>query len=99
MFSFSWSAVTSRRTAVASLLLHRSPFAISRLVIPVVVDAMNRKLRRALAHIRKKVRELHPPMANRYSPTSVIAVLRMVCVRATLDHGGPRIVGAAGITT
>jgi hypothetical protein len=60
---------------ICSLRLAISPAAVSWLVVSVVVDPIEREALRTSAHVRKKVFECHPPVANCNSASSVVFIL------------------------
>lgn len=68
------------------------PTTIIRLVIPFVVDPIKRVAVRLFSHVRNKVLECLPSVANRYSPSSIVAPLAHRLVFATVKHSLPRIV-------
>jgi hypothetical protein len=88
-FAIHWSA------AVSALLLARSPFAIFRLIVAIVIDALNGQAQRASAHIFKKQLVVVPSFANRYSSASIIMKASVSRILASLDHRMPSLVFAA----
>ena len=66
------------RSAVGSLLLHRSPPAIAGLVPTVVVDTLNGQPRRAVPHIRVEVLERKPSVANSDATGKIILSLLVI---------------------
>lgn len=69
------------------------PSAIVRLVVAVVVDAINRHSWRFLTHVRKKVVELHPSFADCNSAPAILRESVIGRIGASLLHRVPRIVG------
>ncbi len=60
---------------VALLLFGRSPSAVARLIIAVVVDTINGVAgRRLFAHVGKEILKLLPAVANGDPPTAPIVV-------------------------
>lgn len=79
-------AIISR---VAGLFSSSGPTAISRFVIAIVVDAVNRLANGALAHIGKKILELIPSFTNTNSSAPIVFVLRNMFVSAPGTHTCP----------
>ncbi len=77
---------------VAALDFLASPTAVGGLVVPVIVDAVQRSVRRALAHVGKKIVEQLPRLAKGYAFSAVMLPAIVFRVGASLDHGGPRTV-------
>jgi hypothetical protein len=75
---------------VRGLLFRCCPAAIGRFVVPISVwEPVNRRPFRTLPHIRKEVRELHPPWVN-CNPTATVArILRRVLVQTPGFHSDP----------
>lgn len=92
-FAIHWSA------AVSALLAARSPFAISRLIVAIVIDALNGQTQRAAAHIFKKQLVVVPSFANRYSSASIIMKASVSRILASLDHRAPNVIFAASNVT
>lgn len=82
---------TAIRSAILGLLLPRSPTAVARLVIAVVVNALDcMERRRALAHIGKECTEsLSPAFANRDPAPSVPTPSLAIGFVAALNHCYP----------
>lgn len=74
---------------VICLLLARSPTAVARLVVPIVVDAINGCTGWTRAHVSQEGVERLPSPANRNSATAVILVADASGIRAALMHGAP----------
>jgi hypothetical protein len=83
----------SRLSRVATLLFACSPLAITRLVIAVVVDPLDRCPRRAFAHVGKKVLEQTPPRTHGDASPAIILPCGSAWIRATRDHRLPRTIG------
>lgn len=62
------------RALVVRLLFRRSPSTIARLVIAVVVYAIDGPAGRPLSHVREKIAEVHPTLADRNSTAAVVGV-------------------------
>lgn len=77
--------------SILRLLRLRGPSAIFRLVVPVVVDAIDAQIQaRLVAHIRDEVLEvMAPSIADRNSTSSVIGEVCNVRIGASVDHGVP----------
>ena len=76
--------------SVSRLLLGSGPSAVAWLVIPAVVNAVNRRSKWSLSHVRQKVFErLAPPIADSYAPASIQFPNQGVLVCAALHHVGP----------
>lgn len=79
---------------VSILFLASSPSAIAGLVVAVIVDAVNRVLgRRSRPHVRNKILEPVPSLADLDSSGSVVWVVFAISVLASLNHGCPDFVG------
>jgi hypothetical protein len=80
------------RGGIAGLFFWRGPSTVARLVIPVVVDAIDRVLtRRFRTHVSVEGREvIQPTVANPDSSAAVIGPLRGSRVQATALHRIPR---------
>lgn len=76
--------------SIRTLFFGGGPPAISRFVIPVVVDAVDRKSNSTKPHVGKEVIERGaPPIADLYSATTVPRVRRILGVGTPLDHSFP----------
>ena len=85
-----FSSIGSTSAAIAQLLFHRSPSAISRLIIPVIVYAIyGMLLGWTSAHISIKVREIQPSCANANSSSSVMFESIVIPITAPSAHGNP----------
>lgn len=77
-------------SGVCSLFFPSRPAAVSRFVVSIVVDAVERvAIRRFRSHIRKKVRKCTPTIANRDAPTAVILPVPRAGIGASLNHSIP----------
>jgi len=81
----------ARISAVPYLDFPRSPYAIIRLVVAVIVRALDGHSWRAAPHVFKEVFENTPSLANRNSTRSVIRVCLCIFVFASLMHSAPNI--------
>jgi len=99
--SFSVVAQESRFACILSLLHGSRPFAISRFIVAVVVDAFNAMLwGRLLAHVLQELRKrIAPLFAHNYSATSVPVITGIVRVVAPRLHFAPRTVFRRFIST
>lgn len=83
---------------VRGLFGARSPSAVVRFVIAIVVDAINRVMdRRTRPHISEEQSKIAPSFTDGNSSTSPFRILGMSLVQATLTHGQPRRVLNASI--
>lgn len=79
-----------RVPAIGVLCFTGRPSAVSRLVVPVSVDAVNSRVFRTRPHIRKKVLEAAPSFANGDTSATVVGVGGISRVINTPQHGHPR---------
>lgn len=80
-------------SGVSGLFKTGSPLHISRFIISVIVDALYAVDFRSWANmINKCLKGFSPFWANSNAPSSVIRVLRVPFVKASLDHGLPHAV-------
>lgn len=81
---------------ICSLLSACCPSAISRLVVAVIIDAINRVAgRRAFAHVGKKGTEIFPPLAHGDTALSIVPSSYGILLRTSSDHTSPRCVSKA----
>lgn len=84
---------TTTWTAIVRLLLSGGPFAVGRLVIAVIVDALQSVARWSLSHVVvERLERLTPTLADRDSTASIVDVSVPARIFATLFHGFPRVV-------
>lgn len=93
------TGLAAGRPSALRLLLPRRPADIAGLVIPVVVDAVEREPHRPQAHIGQEVLKADigpappsrdvPPTAHADTPSTVVLVLLMARVRASGQHRSP----------
>lgn len=62
-------------TAIPVLFLLRSPSAIARFIVAIVVDALDGKARRARPHIRHEGRSVLPALAKLDPPPGVVTIM------------------------
>lgn len=75
---------------VARLLFRCRPSAVRRLVVSIVVYAVERVFRRwAISHVCQKIFKLEPPAADRYSTSTVIAKSFGARLVAATNHVAP----------
>src|SRR6266536_6080245 len=75
---------------VTGLLFIRSPAAVLRTVWTVIVDAVNRVIRRWIAHIGKENLEgFLPALADRYASPTVLRPLLVARIEAAREHSSP----------
>lgn len=78
---------------ISGLLLSGRPDAVRWLVIPVVVLSLQCvDLAWPHSHIGKKVAEIHPSIAHRYSPVHIPVSKCAIYVRTTRNHRSPYVV-------
>jgi hypothetical protein len=68
------------------------PFAVRRLVIAVVVNALDCQAGWTRPHIRNEIRVLEPPLAHLDAAAAVVFPLTDIRIDATLQHRDPTIV-------
>lgn len=75
---------------VLSLLFSARPIAVCWLVVSVIVAALDRVLwGRLSAHVREKVLELIPALANLYPSPPIVLKGRLLWIQAALSHALP----------
>lgn len=92
-YGFRWDV----RPCVRRLLDSGCPTTVRRLVVPVVVDALNGRALRPLAHVAQEVREpfsAEPPITDLDSATSIVWPRLTARVSASRDHGSVSVVQA-----
>jgi hypothetical protein len=89
-WSAGWEAV-DRRSLVGSLLLDCDPFRVPWRVIPVDIDSIDASSRPlwSVAHVLVEVLKVMPPVADGDASGSVIPVVLVVGIEASLPHGAP----------
>lgn len=75
---------------IAGLLFGRSPSTISWFVVAVVVGSLNGSALGAFTHILKKIAEIHPAAAHRNTTATIVWILDLLWIRASLNHVIPR---------
>lgn len=84
--------------AVPLLFFLRGPPAVSRLVIAVCVDALDRQTVWPLAHVGEEVREPVPPITDRDATRAVMTVALVSRILAAGNHSQPNDVrGCSGV--
>lgn len=86
---FSFDLISDRNESIGLANLMRYPAAILRLVIPVIVDAIQNVIFWALPHIGKKVRKLVPARAYRNAASAIICPVRGLRIAASRAHSFP----------
>ena len=87
-------AINLLASPVSSLLKPRSPAAIFRRVITVVIDAFQRQFLRLFTHVCEKVREaVSPSFADRDAAPAPVVKLLGIRVVATCEHTLPTAIG------
>lgn len=82
-----------RASFVSGLVRSRRPFAVARFVMTVAVDALQRKARRTLTHVRKKLGwPVKPFGANLDSTSAVVRELLVLWIGAAGFHVKPSII-------
>ena len=79
---------------VIALLFRRGPSTIVRIIVAIVVDAVNGHANWLRPHVRKKVAKVRPSLTYRYSASSVAIISGASRVEAPLPHGTPCLVFA-----
>lgn len=89
------------RSAVLKLFFSCRPPAIRRFIVSVVVDSVQCSICWAFAHVSKKIKEpsiwfvpsiCPPAVADSYSTSTPIMIIRKFFVVASLNHRGPTVV-------
>lgn len=86
-------AIVGYKTIVVSvirLLFSTRPFAITGLIVLIIINSIKRVAFGRLAHIIIKLFKRVPALANFDAPATVIFIIRLVGVVATLSHINPR---------
>lgn len=76
--------------SVSSLFFRCSPFAIRRLIVPIVVDTLNRGASGPSPHVPKEGRKGVPLSTHGYTPASIPEPFNMIGVVAAVPHILPR---------
>jgi len=88
--------IMAERSFVLLLSASSRPSAIVRLVVAVVVDAINRVVLRCAAHVMQEgIETSHPLFAHLDTPASVVTEDRQIWVSASRAHLNPRSILAA----
>lgn len=92
-----------RLATIIDLLCPCCPSAISRFVIAVIINAINRKPFGPNSHINKKVSEIRPSLTNCNPASAVIGVAWIERIKASLENAFPRsvswtVIGTRGMT-
>lgn len=84
-------------SSVMSLLVWVCPTNIARLVVPIVVDAVNRMVRRGwLSKVRVVTAEVfYPRRVDRDTSATIVFVSAVGRAKATILHGAPSVVSLA----
>src|SRR5262245_8460150 len=77
---------------IAALGAVRRPATVPRLVSAVIVDAIERCMRWALAHISEKVLKHAPALADTDPALPIDAVFRVARIGRALQHVGPTVI-------
>ncbi len=86
------------RALVVHLLKTSRPSAISRFIVPVIVDTVNRMLPAwALTHVSKKARKFFPLRAVVNAATAVVNPFMVFRVAASGFHIAPAVVGPGAV--
>lgn len=80
---------------IVQLPLSSYPTAIPRLISKAIVIPFQRQTLRSLAHIREEVSEFQPALTYFNSAPTVILIVCVYRVGASLDHAVPGIVGSS----
>lgn len=83
------------RAAVVSLLFSRSPFAVLGFVVAVIINAFDSHiLGRRFSHVREKILEDCPTLANFDAAPSIVAKMRNIAIAASVEHTFPDAINA-----
>ena len=80
---------------ISILFLPRCPSTKPRPIDKAVIRSIQRKAGNGLAHVRKEVREVQPPIANPNATSTVPMKILAVRISTPFDHVAPSGVGAA----
>jgi len=77
---------------IVCLLFRRRPPAVTRLIVAIVANSINRVFRcRLFAHIQKEVLEgIEPAVTDRYSPPAIVFKLLKSWIQTAILHVPPR---------
>jgi len=81
-------------SSVSALLKIRSPAAVTRSVVAIIVNALNSKPRRALTHVSQKVSERAPALTDCNSTPTIVFEARIIGICSSLKYLLPRPVSA-----
>ena len=83
----------NHRSTISALRLPCSPLAIARFIVAVIVYSVNRQSVWARSHIKIKIlKTILPSVTYPYTTASVISVMLVLWIPASLSHAGPNIV-------
>ena len=91
-FCFEFNCAELIETAGAPVVVLRfavRPSNVGRSIVPIIIDAVQRKARRAFADIAKKIYEVFPPRVNFYATTAIVFISCIVGVVAAVAHAAP----------
>lgn len=98
--SFSVVGNHARGASIQGLLPGRSPAAILRRVVAVIINSIQACTCGWIAHVRAKVQKgTPPPLADFYTSTAVARITYVVCVVAPANHASPGVVDRAEAKT
>src|SRR5689334_10203953 len=81
-------------TPIQRLFAGRGPSAITRFIVPVVIDAVERAPARRVAHVGIEVREAIPSLAHGNAAPSIMWIVPSIGVGAALFHARPNLIYA-----
>jgi hypothetical protein len=84
---------------IVALLKTSCPTTVSRLVIPLVIDPIQREIFGAFSHVFQKEEKRIPPLANLNPPSSVNRPPSVFGIPTTLAHRSPTVVSSSVFTT
>ncbi len=91
------AALGDTAASVQVLLASRRPPTISRFVVSAWVNAVDRQIARLLAHVRQEIRKrTAPAFAHGNTASAVVAILRLLRVVTSSQHGHPAGIGLRG---
>lgn len=87
------------RATIESLFASGCPSAISRLVIPIDINAVDGRTSRSFSHVIKEVLELHPSLTERNTAPTVILKSAQRWIKTPITHVIPRSICSCALGT
>ena len=80
---------STRAPSIAALFFVRPPSAVVRLIISIIIDAIQCSVMRSFAHVGVEIFKRHPPFADRDAARSIVLVGGHVRIEASGFHRTP----------